>query len=165
MSTNWTNASVAEAAWEMISIVNESQHSKALIAEGLPSGVLFEAMEDLVGFAVRNPDVMPAWLHDRYSHFLHSKGFSWEAVTDVAKKKSRALVQWSELGPGETTEYAIFMGVLRIITKGPSKKTAAKKPGPKTGRKKAAADAAAADAAAGGGAPAAGGDKEDAVVI
>lgn len=159
---DWTPATVANSAWEMIEIVNASSRSTALIAEGKPEGVLFEAMEDLVGFAMRNPDVMPAWLHERYTRFLTSKGFTWDATTDAAKKKSRALVQWSELGGSETTEYAIFMGVLSIITKGPAKKAAKKTPGPKAGRKKAAADAAAAAAAAGASGGAAGGAAGDA---
>ena len=136
MTTDWTNTTVAEAAWEMISLVNEAQHSPSLLAEGEPEGILLNALEDLVSFATRNPDVMPAWLHDRYGGFLRLKGFKWDATTDVVQKTSRALVSWSELSPAETTEYAIFMGVLSIITKGPSKK-APKKPGAKRGRKKA----------------------------
>lgn len=146
--TDWTNKTVAESAWEMIALVNDAQGSRPLLAEGKPEGVLFDAMEDLVLFATRNPDVMPAWLHERYSRFLTSKGFQWDATTDTLKKTSRALVAWSELGVNETTEYAIFMGVLSIITRGPSAKSAKKMSGAKRGKKKADAIAAAATAAA-----------------
>lgn len=142
----WTNKTVAESAWEMISLVNDAQGRASLLAEGDPSGVLFDAMEDLVLFATRNPDVMPAWLHERYNRFLVTRGFKWDATTDVAKKTSRALVAWSDLSANETTEYAVFMGTLSIITKGPSTKSAKKTPGPKRGKKKAEADAAAATA-------------------
>lgn len=126
--TTWNNTTVAESAWEMITLVKEAQKSSPLLAEGEPEGVLFSAIEDLVGFATRNPDVMPAWLHERYSKFLIGKGFKWEATTSASDKTSRALVSWGELGPSEKTEYAIFMGVLSIITKGPSKKSTKKAP-------------------------------------
>lgn len=158
---DWNNTTVAESAWEMISLVRDAQNGLSLLTEGEPEGVLLNAMEDLVGFATRNPDVMPAWLHDRYTAFLRGKGFKWEATTDVAQKTSRALVAWSELSQAEATEYAIFMGVLSIITKGP-KKAAKKTPGPKRTRKSAA------EASTTNGAPAAlAGDppKEDDLVI
>lgn len=154
MTTNWTNKAVAESAWEMIALVNGAQGCISILAEGVASGVLLDALEDLVFFATRNPDVMPAWLHERYRKFLTNKGFRWDATTDVTKKTSRALVDWDDLSPSETAEYAIFMGVLNIITRGPLAKPAKKTPGPKRGKKKADADAivaAAAEAAAAGG--------------
>ena len=158
---DWNNTSVAESAWEMISLVRDAQGGLSLLTEGEPEGVLLSAMEDLVGFATRNPDVMPAWLHDRYVAFLRGKGFKWEATTDVAQKTSRAIVAWSDLSQTEATEYAIFMGVLSIITKGPSKKAAKKAPGQKRTRRVLP------EAPAANGTPAAAGDapKEDDLVI
>ena len=125
--TSWNNTTVAESAWDMIGIVQGAQRALPLIVEGEPTGVLFNALEDLVAFATRNPDVMPAWLHERYCAFLRSKGFEWGETTDATKKRSRALVSWSSLSPAEGTEYAIFMGVITIITKGPKKVAAAAK--------------------------------------
>lgn len=136
--TEWNSASIAESAWQMISTVGEVANRPTFLVHGAPSGVIFDAVQDLVAFATRNPDVMPAWLHERYTGFLRSKGFSHADATNVSGKESRALIDWSETSPEERTEYAIFLGVLKIVMRGPEKKAAKRgRPPSRRGQKKA----------------------------
>lgn len=131
--TEWNNASIAESVWQMISTVGAVANKPTFLTHGEPSGVIFDAVGDLVAFATRNPDVMPAWLHARYTEFLRNKGFSHGDVTDPASKKSSALVEWGDTSPEERAEYAILLGVLKIVVRGPEKKPA--KRGRPQGRK------------------------------
>ena len=118
----WNSTSLAESVWQMISTVGAVANRQPFLIHGAPSGVIFDAVEDLVSFATRNPDVMPAWLHERYTGLLRNKGFSHDDTTDPSTKKSCALIDWSDTSPDERTEYAIFLGVLKIVTRGPEKK-------------------------------------------
>ena len=118
----WNSASLAESVWQMISTVAAVANRQPFLIHGPAEGVIFDAVEELVSFATRNPDVMPAWLHERYTGFLRNKGFSHGDTTDPSTKKSCALVDWSDTSPDERTEYAIFLGVLKIVTRGPEKK-------------------------------------------
>jgi hypothetical protein len=118
----WNNKTIAESVWQMISTVGSVANQPTFLTHGEPSGVIFDAVEDLVAFATRNPDVMPAWLHERYTEFLRNKGFSKGDVTDSASKKSSALVDWGDASPVKRAEYAILLGVLKIVVRGPEKK-------------------------------------------
>jgi len=136
----WNNKTITESVWQMISTVGSVAKKPTFLTHGEPSGVIFDAVEDLVSFATRNPDVMPAWLHERYTEFLRSKGFSKGDVTDAASKKSLALRDWGETSPEERAEYAILLGVLKIVMRGPEKKLAKRgRPPGRPGRKKAEA--------------------------
>lgn len=123
------NATLAHSIWQVLATVAQAAGRTSFLADGPEEGALFEAVEDLVGFATRNPDVMPAWLHERYGKFLSAKGFSRGDSTVRGSYTSSALVDWSEVTPEHRVEYAIFMAVLALVTRGPTKKTQ-KKPAP-----------------------------------
>ena len=136
--TEWNNKSIAESVWQMISTVGAVTGKPTFLTHGEPSGAIFDAVEDLVSFAVRNPDAMPAWLHERYTEFLRNKGFSAGDATDLSSKKSHALRDWGHTSPEERAEYAILIGVLKSVMRGPEKKPAKRgRPPGRPSRKKA----------------------------